>query len=263
METSPKRPVVAPKLRDPIVLVHGLLGADAVRLLGRPVAGYFRGIAETLTAAGNRVLAARLSPTDGVARRAAELRDFLRRDVPPGPVHVFAHSMGGLDARYLISRMDGADRVLSLTTIGTPHRGSPYADWGVTRLGRFVQPLLRLFATPDQAFFDLTTDGCRAFNAEVPDVPGVRYFAVAGRCSPAWLGLEWLHSHAVIRRAEGPNDGMVSVASATWGEHTDVWAGDHLSLINWPNPLACALGVWRSRNGQYAELVRRLAAAGF
>jgi triacylglycerol lipase len=116
---------------------------------------------------------------------------------------------------------------------------------------------------PDQAFYDLTTDHCREFNGSVPDVPGVRYFAVAGRCSLAWLGLEWVVPHALVRWHEGPNDGLVSVASATYGEHTDVWHGDHLSLINWPNPQACALGVWRSRVRQYAGLVRRLASLGY
>ena len=95
------------------------------------------------------------------------------------------------------------------------------------------------------------------------DVPTVRYFSVAGRCSLAWLSPEWLLPHEVIRQAEGPNDGMVSVASATWGEQTDVWDGDHVSLINWPNPQACALGVWRCRRRQYAALLERLADAGF
>jgi triacylglycerol lipase len=41
-----------------------------------------------------------------------------------------AHSMGGLDCRYLISRIKPDDYTpLSLTTISTPHRGSPFMDW--------------------------------------------------------------------------------------------------------------------------------------
>src|SRR4051794_24153278 len=232
------------RVRAPIVLVHGLLGFNVLRVAGLPLAHYFRGIVEDLRRLGNRVYPARVSPTSGVAHRAAQLHDFIR-SVAPGPVHVIAHSMGGLDARYMISRMGMADRVLSLTTVGTPHRGSPFADWGVRGLGRVLKPFFRFFAVPDQAFYDLTTDGCRAFNDAVPDAPGTRYFSVAGRCHGPWLGPEWLVPYSVIRLAEGPNDGMVSIASATWGEATDVWDGDHLSLINWPNPQAMALGVWR------------------
>lgn len=252
-----------PRLRNPIVLVHGLMGFDSLRFRGWRLRGYFPGIEESLRAAGNRVHCASLSPTAGVAHRAAQLRAFLNHVSPTDPVHLIAHSMGGLDSRYAISRLDTAGRVLSLTTIGTPHRGSPFADWGVRRLARWVKPLFKFVGLPDQAFYDLTTEGCGAFNAEVPDVPTVRYFSVAGRCSLAWLSPEWLLPHEVIRRAEGPNDGLVSVASASWGEQTDVWDGDHVSLINWPNPQACALGVWRCRRRQYAALIRRLADAGF
>jgi triacylglycerol lipase len=255
--------MAGPRLRNPIVLVHGLLGFDALRVKGYKLRGYFPGIEESLRAAGNRVYCASLHPTAGVAHRADELKTFLDQKSPTEPVHLIAHSMGGLDSRYAITRLGMAERVLSLTTIGTPHRGSPFADWGVRRLEKWVKPLFKFFALPDQAFYDLTTDGCRAFNAQVPDVPRVRYFSIAGRCTLAWISPDLLLPHEVIRRAEGPNDGMVSVASATWGEHIDVWEGDHISLINWPSPQACALGVWRCRRRQYAGLVRRLADNGY
>ena len=41
-----------------------------------------------------------------------------------GKVNIIAHSKGGLDARYLISGLHMEDKVASLTTISTPHRGS-------------------------------------------------------------------------------------------------------------------------------------------
>ena len=253
----------AARLRNPIVLVHGLMGFDRIRLLGMRFCGYFPGVEETLRSAGNRVHVARVSPTRGVAHRAEQLRTFVNRVSPAEPVHIIAHSMGGLDSRYMIARLDMADRVLSLTTVGTPHRGSSFADWGVRRLRGIAQPLLRFLRVPDTAFFDLCCAACAAFNADTPDVPGVRYFSVAGRCSLAWLGPQWLLPYSVVRLADGPNDGLVSVRSATWGEHTDVWDGDHLSLINWPNPQAIAVGAWRCRRPQYAGLVQRLAEHGF
>ena len=38
--------------------------------------------------------------------------------------------MGGLDCRHLISHIKPTDYTpLSLTTIATPHRGSPFMDW--------------------------------------------------------------------------------------------------------------------------------------
>ena len=47
-----------------------------------------------------------------------------------GPFHLIAHSMGGLDSRFLITHLQPEEdnRILSLTTIGSPHHGSPIAD---------------------------------------------------------------------------------------------------------------------------------------
>jgi triacylglycerol lipase len=40
-----------------------------------------------------------------------------------------AHSMGGLDCRYLISKVRPEEYTpLSLKTISTPHHGSPFMD---------------------------------------------------------------------------------------------------------------------------------------
>ena len=253
----------APHLKSPIVLVHGLGGFRGTLTARLPSGGYFRGIPQQLAAAGNRVYVAKVSPTAGVERRAADLKRYIQRELPNEPVHLIGHSLGGLDARYLASRLGMEQRVLSVTTVGTPHRGSSFADWGWQHLSRLVIPLLRWAGLSHQAFIDLRTDSCARFNAETPDVPGVRYFSVAGVCEKPWLGPEWAFTHRIVTRAEGPNDGVVSVASAGWGEHTDVWEADHLNLINWPNRRARKKGVWADRAPDYGRIVRRLAAAGF
>src|SRR5262245_54784386 len=145
-----------PKLRSPIVLVHGLFGFNRLKLAGLTLFNYFPGIPELLGGAGNRVLVPALTPTAGVDVRAQALKQFIDRESPTEPVHLVAHSMGGLDSRYLISCLGGEDRVLSLTTLGTPHRGTAFADWGIQRLERLVKPILDWFRLPTQAFYDLT-----------------------------------------------------------------------------------------------------------
>jgi len=252
-----------PKLDAPVVLVHGLCGFDRLYACRRTVKEYFPGVPNALRAVGNRVLQARVSPTAGVAKRAADLKRFIDREAPGQQVHVIGHSMGGLDSRYMISRLGMESRVLSLTTIGTPHRGSSFADWGWFRFARIIVPFLRWVGIPHEAFIDLRTDTCRRFNEEVPDAPGVRYYSVAGVCEKPWLGPEWRLPYGIVNRAEGANDGVVSVASAQWGEHTDMWAGDHLNLVNWPNRLARKRGVWSDLAPDYGRILRRLAQAGF
>ena len=251
--------MAVPRLQAPIVLVHGLFGFSRLKLAGITLVSYFPGIPEFLAQPGNRVLVADVHPTKGVADRASQLKAFIEKESPGEPVHILAHSMGGLDSRYMISQLGMAQRVLTLTTIGTPHRGSSFADWGISRLERIVKPVLDLFDFPYQAFYDLTTAKCREFNEQAPDAPTVRYFSVAGRHpETGWLGRMQL-LHQIVRAAEGPNDGVVSVASATYGEGCEEWEGDHLSLVNWTDPA----GPRADRQQDYARLVGRLADEGF
>jgi triacylglycerol lipase len=258
----PATPAVA-RLKAPVVLVHGLFGFAGVQAGARTVLSYFREIPRLLEAAGNRVLTPALSPTAGVPVRAAQLKGFLDQAVGDEPVHVPAHSMGGLDTRWFISRLGGAGRVLSLTTIGTPHRGTPVADWVAANVAPAVKPVCDLLGVPTRAFFDLTTHRCRELNRQMPDAPGVRCFSVAGRFQTNLLQPEWEIPHRIVLRAEGAGDGVVSVASAAWGEATEVWPGDHISLVNWHSAAASVLGTVHDRRGDYARLIGRLRDLGF
>ena len=71
-----------------------------------------------MTEAIRRAEAYREAGADGVyvegLRSAAELKRLLERESPHDPVHLLAHSMGGLDARYMISRLGMAAHVGSV-----------------------------------------------------------------------------------------------------------------------------------------------------
>jgi triacylglycerol esterase/lipase EstA (alpha/beta hydrolase family) len=115
----------------PIVLCHGLFGYDTIGIGNTLQMHYWTGIADALTALGCRVYIARVGAVSSVRTRAQELVSFLDRTVGPGqPVNLVAHSMGGLDARYAISHLPSKHLdIRSLTTIGTPHRGSAFMDY--------------------------------------------------------------------------------------------------------------------------------------
>src|SRR5208337_3586588 len=81
----------------------------------------------------------------------------------------------------LISRLGLAERVVSLTTLGTPHRGTAFADWGVRCVEPLVGPVLEMLGLPHEAFRDLTRAACAAFNERTPDAPNVRYFSAGGQ----------------------------------------------------------------------------------
>ncbi len=146
-----------------------------------------------------------------------------------------------------------------MTTIGTPHLGTTVADVGVTQLEGYVKPWLKYLSIPHEAFYDLMTERAQAFNEKALDVESVKYFAIAGRNQGAWLGPEWWVPAGIVTFREGANDGIVSIKSAHHHYEHDTWEGDHLSLVNWPNPRAIAQGVWRARQEQYWKIIERLA----
>ncbi len=126
----------------PIILVHGLFGFSQLTFGGLKVTDYFREIPEALRRDGHVVPEPpRLNPGGSVAERAQDLKNYLqdvnRGDVFQKQVHIIGHSLGGLDSRFMISKLDMADRVLSLTTLGTPHHGTPLADIVVRATNRF------------------------------------------------------------------------------------------------------------------------------
>src|SRR4051812_10672611 len=164
---------------SPIVLQHGLFGFSDIGV-GKLKLTYFNRIDRAIAARGHPLIVPRVHPTSSIARRAGMLkRAILANTQDSQRVVIFAHSMGGLDARYMISRLSMADRVAALVTICTPHRGSPYADWCIRNLGKRMGglKLMRLLGLDVRAITDLTTERCLAFNEKYPDATGVKYLS--------------------------------------------------------------------------------------
>lgn len=90
---------------------------------------------------------------------------------------------------------------------------------------------LRLPQSGDgSAFASLGTKSMKEFNAQVVDQPDVQYFSWGAAFDPGLLDtFKW--PHGVILSKEGPNDGLVSVQSAQWGEYRGTLLGvNHLDL---------------------------------
>jgi triacylglycerol lipase len=248
----------------PIVLVHGILGFDRLGLPDSPIS-YFRGVPKALSDAGYTVPEPpALKPAGSVKERAGDLQKYLENheDVKDGQVHLIAHSMGGLDCRYAISRLGMADRVLSLTTLGTPHGGTSIADLDISVFGGLLKIIDSTKILDLQGFFDLTRRHSLEFEQEgVVDPESVRYFSVAGLYNPGNFDLLKL-THDFIFPKEGANDGLVPVTSASFGTFLGTWPGNHFRLINWPTNLL--LGPAEEFAGDsvlslYAGLVQHLA----
>jgi len=228
-----------------IILAHGIARFDELLHLAGISGVYFNGIADHLRANGiPQVHETSVAFADSVGVRASELAEQVRN--LPRPVHVIAHSMGGLDARHMIVK----DRSLvrSLTTIGTPHNGTSFADFGIANGGHaLVQAVQRASWPSLEGFRDLTTAACRVFNdgaRKEETSNGVKYRVVSASEHPLKVILPLQPSWTIIAKEEGENDGLVSVASQEWrgsglGKVERIGfpvPADHLNEVGWWDP---------------------------
>jgi len=222
----------------PIVLHHGMFGHGNLRW-GPWRWSYFKGIDRAIMARGYPVIVTGVHPTAAVTTRARQLKETILARLAAmnrrgDKVMILAHSLGGLDARHMITHLGMAQHVKALVTISTPHRGASLADWSVRHIGRRLGGfrLMNFLGVDVQAVVDVTTSSCRKFNDSTPDMPQVRYYSISA-CRPRNLMPPFArHAHQLIEAAEGENDGQVSVASAQWGEHLGTWSVDHWLAIN-------------------------------
>jgi len=119
-----------------LVLAHGIFGwGDTAHEGPHPPQAYYYGVEPFLKQEyGSRadfeldISAPTVAYSDTVAGRGAQLKQAIVSVLAQAPdgtrAHIIAHSMAGLDARWVITQNGIADRIVSLTTIATPHRGT-------------------------------------------------------------------------------------------------------------------------------------------
>jgi triacylglycerol lipase len=212
--------------RYPIVLIHGA----GFRDLKWPV--YWGRIPRALEERGASVFYGLQDCWGSVETNAAVLAeriDAILQETGAEKLNLIAHSKGGLDARMAASSLGCGGKIASITTIATPHRGSKTIDRlllfpeGIFRLAAFaVDNWIRLIGDKKPDFLKVcqgfSTAAMERFNRENPDVPGVFYQSYACVMSHPLSDINLSTANFVLNRIEGPNDGLVSVESAAWGE---------------------------------------------
>ena len=213
------------------------------RLFGK--IAYFRGVEEHLKGR-HTALFAPVPPLASSKARALDLADRIHEAFPAGRIHIIAHSMGGLDARNLIASnhrgLAEPGRIASLTTLATPHQGSPIADLLVGRERGFfsfitnpIKQLLGKLPLDLGALKDLTAENARAI-PDITKIGHIRYrsYAATGRREGAATARLLLPLHDIVfEETKGqPNDGVVALNSARFGEfQAPPWPCDHLQMV--------------------------------
>ena len=212
----------------PILLVHGAFFRDVNWLK------YWGRIPKALEREGAKVFFGRQQSAESVEASAA----FLARRIGQilaetgcKKVNVIAHSKGGLDMRWAIAHCGVADKVASLTTVSTPHRGCRYVDhllhklprWLVGGIGTIYNIGMWLLGDRRPSFMaavrDLTEEVCLPRDKAMGIPQGILCRSVGsclegGRGAKGFLRL----THGLVKKYDGQNDGLVGTHSMGWGE---------------------------------------------
>ena len=263
----------------PIVLIHGA----GFRDLKWPV--YWGRIPHVLSAHGAKIfygLQDCWASTEVNAKAITARIEEICRDTGAKKVNLIAHSKGGLEARMAASALNCGDRIASITTIATPHRGSKTIDrlmalpQGVFSLAAFaVNNWIRLVGDKKPDFLQVcrgfTTESMAKFNQENPDVPGVFYQSYACVMSHPFSDLNLSTANAILNHIEGENDGLVTVESASWGEAVHILRSNTVRGISHLDAIDLRRASFTRKRGPgvsdicdvYTDMVSDLKTRGF
>jgi triacylglycerol lipase len=158
-------------------------------------------------------------------------------------VNIIAHSKGGIDARYMISKLEMEEYVASLTLIAVPNQGSKIIDfiywlpkWFHQNAGKIIDKYFRLIGDKNPDFFtstrQISTHYCKKLNGEIKDSQKVFYQSYAvvmnNLLSDYVLSIPYL----ILKILGGENDGLVEVESAKWGEFRGVLKNRYMRGIS-------------------------------
>ena len=253
----------------PIILAHGMAGFERIGPLNYffNVAADLRGRGEVIFESQ----VSPYNSSEVRDSELAKFVDDTLRTTGACKVNIIAHSQGGLDARYMISSLHYGDRVGALATVGTPHQGTPVADvvLGLVTPSGFTAAVVNDILLGVQGLTSndtgnpnvkanlaqLATASIKQWNLDNPDDARVKYYSVAGRSSLAsaatecaggvWpnpKGVDLLNPLLSVPATVFPffspnplqpipNDGLVPVTSARWGEFLGCVPADHFDEV--------------------------------
>ena len=218
------------KTKYPIVMIHGVFFRDFKKF------NYWGRIPDELSKNGAQIFYGNHESATPVRKSGEQLALRIKeilRETGAEKVNIIAHSKGGLDCRYMISRCDMENYVASLTTINTPHRGCEFAEYLLDE--RFPEKTKEAVANtynnalkmlgdkePDfiSAVTDLTRRACLSFNNYIKDSDKVYYQSVGSILENHKGGRFPLnYSYHIVKEFDGQNDGLVGEKSFEWGSH--------------------------------------------
>ena len=212
----------------PIVFVHGIAIKDIFFIKS------FGFIDKNLKNEGYKIYKAKIDSFGTIENNAVELKKEIEKVLQKEnvtKVNIIAHSKGGLDAKYMIQKLDMEDKVASLTTLCTPHKGSPIAEnilrlpkWILKFIAFWINLFYRIFGDkkPDALKVCKQLSLSKDIEEETFEISSKIYCqSYSSKMTKARddfvMGIPYLFSH-YFKKGED-TDGLVPVESAMFGEY--------------------------------------------
>ena len=213
----------------PILMVHGVFFRD------NKIFNYWGRIPGELKANGAQVFYGNQPSAATIAHCAEDLKErILEITAQTGAekVNIIAHSKGGLDSRYAIAKLGIGDKVASLTTVNTPHRGCLFADYLLNKIptetkdavANTYNAALRKLGEEEADFLaavsNLTDSYCQPLDLEMGVPEGILCQSVGSVMTKSRSGAFPLNvCYPLVKHFSGENDGLVSEDSFAWGQN--------------------------------------------
>lgn len=213
----------------PVLMVHGIFFRDWQYF------NYWGRIPNALIENGADIYYGNQQSAKSVSESAGELKNRILEVIKESgaeKINIIAHSKGGIDSRYAISKLGMDKYIASLTTINTPHRGCDFVD---NLLDIFPESVVKFIAEKYNRIFtrlgdnspdflagiqDLRASQCKNLDKELPDSPDVIYQSYMSEMQNFFsAGIPLNIGYLLIKKCNGGNDGLVWVESARHGEN--------------------------------------------
>ncbi|AGX45226.1 esterase/lipase family protein [Clostridium saccharobutylicum] len=214
------------KTKYPFVLIHGVGFRDFKYI------NYWGRIPKELIRQGATIYYGNQEAFGTVEYNAHDIKNKILsiiKETDCEKVNIIAHSKGGLDARYMISKLDMGKYVASITMISSPHRGVKFVniachlpEFIYRGIAKAFDKYFTLLGDRSPDFYTATrqfsTHHSKKFNEEIKDVEGIYYQSYTSVMKNLFSDYILTIPYVFVKLTEGDNDGLVSVDSAKWGE---------------------------------------------
>lgn len=219
---------------------------------------------------GAEVYYLKLDSAQSIETNAAKIKetvDMVLKDFNCEKVNIIAQYKTGIEARYMICRLNKENTVASLTTINTPHYGFALADivrslsyndykFICSRTDSYLVKHGDLTADSYRAVKQLTTKSVKRFNKRNKNLKTVYYQSYYIPHSKTIIKNIFTHIFSLEKFLSGSRKSYVSEQAVKWGEYKGVIEPDKGIVF----ALKCLSGKTYVKSGGFKNKFKRIIA---